>query len=113
ANQKGRRKPQGRRPRDRRSIHGLPALVEIGPNGTACPSGVNEIDLALSTGRKSGYRFTRRVSSFSGQAPETSFGWNADPVSPSTGQRHLFVDQTGIIRVSKTGQADENSETLR
>src|SRR5262249_60509425 len=99
--------------RECRAIHWLPRLFQIWAYGKACPSGVNEIVLALSTGRKSGYRFTRRVSSFSGQAPETSFGWNADPVSPSTGQRHFFVDQTGIIRVSKTGQADENSETLR
>lgn len=92
------------------------ALTELGPAGSACPEGRNLIDYSLASGLKSGYRFTPHVSSFTGQAPETGFGWNADPVkvgSGATGMRHFFVDQTGVIRVSTTGQADENSEPVR
>src|SRR5215813_3672460 len=89
------------------------ALSEMGPKGTACPKGANQLDLALSSGNKTGYRFTPHLSSFSEHAPETAFGWNADPMSVSTGRRHFFVDQTGVIRFSTTGQADENSEILQ
>lgn len=89
------------------------SLVEMGPNGTACPDGKNEIDDKLALGVKNGYRFTPNVSSFSGQAPETSFGWNADPISPSAGTRHFFVDQTGVIRFTATGQATADSRVLQ
>ncbi|GAC1631749.1 MAG: hypothetical protein NVS9B14_04070 [Candidatus Acidiferrum sp.] len=92
------------------------ALTELGPDGSACPDGKNLIDYSLASGLKSGYRFTPHVSSFTGQTPETGFGWNADPVkvgSGATGMRHFFVDQTGVIRVSTTGQADEHSEPVR
>ena len=89
------------------------SLVEMGPNGSACPDGKNLIDDRLALGDKSGYRFTPNVSSFSGQAPETSFGWNADPISPSTGTRHFFVDQTGVIRFNASGQATADSPILQ
>lgn len=90
------------------------SLTELGPaGGTACPDGKSLIDFSLAAGLKSGYRFTPHVSSFTGQAPETGFGWNADPVNESTGTRHFFVDQTGVIRYTRTGQADENSESLQ
>lgn len=89
------------------------ALAEMGPNGTACPDAKNEIDVILASGVKSGYKFTPHLSSFTGQVPETGFGWNADPLSDASGTRHFFVDQTGVIRFSTTGQADENSEILQ
>jgi type IV pilus assembly protein PilA len=90
------------------------SLQELGPGGgTVCPDGKNLIDFSLASGLKNGYRFTPHVSNFTGQAPETGFGWNADPVNESTGSRHFFVDQTGVIRYTRTGQADENSENLQ
>jgi hypothetical protein len=89
------------------------SLVEIGPNGTACPDGKDQIDNRLALGVKSGYRFTPHLSSFTGSVPETGFGWNADPISPSTGTRHFFVDQTGVIRFTVTGQATADSPTLQ
>ncbi|HLK05070.1 MAG TPA: DUF4190 domain-containing protein [Candidatus Acidoferrum sp.] len=90
------------------------SLTELGPAGSACPEGKNLIDFTLASGLKSGYRFTPHVSSFTGQAPESGYGWNADPVNAgSTGMRHFFVDQSGVIRFSKSGQADENSEALQ
>jgi len=89
------------------------SLAEMGPSGSACPEGRNQLDSVLATGQKRGYRFTPHASSFTGQAPETGFGWNADPLSESMGTRRFFVDQTGVIRFSTAGQADENSQELR
>lgn len=89
------------------------SLKELGPNGTSCPSGNNQIDSTLASGVNSGYQFTPHLSSFTGQVPEAGFGWNADPMSPGMGTRHFFVDQTGVIRFSTAGQADENSEILQ
>jgi len=87
-------------------------LRELGPNGSACPQAANQIDQLLALGTKSGYRFTPRNSSFTRQAPETGFGWNADPISPSTGSRHFFVDETGIIRSNPTEAATADSPPL-
>ena len=89
------------------------SLTELGPGGSVCPAGRNLIDFTLASGLKSGYRFTPHTPSFSGQAPETGFGWNADPLTPSTGTRHFFVDQSGVIRINAAGPADEASEPLQ
>jgi len=89
------------------------SLKELGPAGSVCVEGKNLIDFNLASGLKSGYRFTPHMSSFTGQAPETSFGWNADPVTNATGTRHFFVDQTGVIRLSGTGPADQDSQPLQ
>ena len=89
------------------------ALAELGPNGSACPEGKNEIDSTLATGLKNGYRFTPSAANFSGQAPETGFGWNADPISPSAGTRHFFVDQTGVIRSTTAAPANADSPMLQ
>jgi len=88
-------------------------LTELGPNGSSCPQGANQIDRILAAGTKNGYRFTPHISSFTGQVPETDFGWNADPVTESSGTKHFFVDETGVIRFSKTGPADQDSDILQ
>jgi len=89
------------------------SLAELGPDGSTCPEGRNEIDSVLAKGLKNGYRFTPHLSNFTGQVPETGFGWNADPVSPSTGTRHFFVDQTGVIHYNMSEQADADSPVLQ
>lgn len=89
------------------------ALSELGPSATVCPEGANQIDEALASGLRNGYRFTPNHGNFSGHAPEDAFGWSADPVSNATGTRHFFVDQTGVIRYSTTGPADADSTPLR
>lgn len=89
------------------------SLAELGPDGSACPEARNEIDSVLAKGLKNGYRFTPHASNFTGQVPETGFGWNADPVSPSTGTRHFFVDQTGVIHYNVSEQADADSPVLQ
>jgi len=81
------------------------------PGGTDCPEANNQLDSMLAHGQKNGYVFTPHAS-FSGNKPEMGFWWNADPISQGTGTRHFFVDQTGVIRFSKTAQADETSPPL-
>ncbi|HLZ14134.1 MAG TPA: DUF4190 domain-containing protein [Candidatus Acidoferrum sp.] len=89
------------------------SLAEMGPNGSACPEGKGQIDGTLALGFRNGYRFTPSTANFSGQAPETTFGWNADPVSTSAGTRHFFVDQTGVIRYTMSGTANAESSILQ
>jgi len=89
------------------------ALVEMGPAGSACPEAKNQLDSALARGVKDGYRFTPHLANFTGQVPETGFGWNADPVSLSMGRRHFFVDQTGVIHYNPSEQADADSPILQ
>ncbi|SRR5438552_10958094 len=89
------------------------SLVELGPDGTVCPDGKNQIDSTLAIGIKSGYKFMPSTTNFSGQAPETTFGWTADPISPSAGTRHFFVDQSGVIRFTTGAQANADSPVLQ
>jgi type IV pilus assembly protein PilA len=89
------------------------SLAELGPNGSTCPDGKNQIDDRLALGIKNGYRFTPGTANFSGQTPESSFGWNADPISSATGTRHFFVDQTGVIRYTMAEQANAESSILQ
>ncbi len=77
-------------------------LADLGPAGTTCPGGANQIDNLLVTGTKSGY--TMALGGLSG-TPVTTFTANADPVSASSGTRHFFVDETGVIRYNQTASA--------
>ena len=64
------------------------------------------IDIVLGSGTKDGYLF-----SSSGGA--LAFTINASPLSPgSTGTRYFFSDESGVIRYSTSGVADNSSNTL-
>lgn len=90
----------------------LPArLTDLGrtANGDSpSANAANLIDPALSEGVKSGYTFHYEISQTAG--PDEKTGINgytirADPVVPNTsGRRHFFTDQTGVIR-SEAGQS--------
>ena len=99
--------------------NGYPAgLVAM---GTASAAGTTPscgeallIDNQLTLGTKTGYNFT--YSDGSGDTPNAAMqggcaGWNtytvnADPVTPGTsGQRHFYSDQTGVIRYNANGVA--------
>lgn len=86
-------------------------LSNLGPSATgATPSedAAGLVDSVLARGVKTGYVFHFRLSQTPG--PDETNGINAytiaaDPVVPgSTGRRHFFTDQTGVIR-SATNQA--------
>jgi prepilin-type N-terminal cleavage/methylation domain-containing protein len=88
-----------------------PALANLGPGAGTCVT-ADLIDNVLAAGRKSGYIFT-----YAGgiAAPQTNaacaagfatYTINADPVAPrTTGQRHFFVNQTGVIRFNMAAAA--------
>jgi type IV pilus assembly protein PilA len=77
------------------------ALADLGTAAT-CPGGNSQIDTNLQSGTKSGYTFALGAP---GAAPFTQFTANADPVSASSGTRHFFVDQTGVIRYNQAAAA--------
>lgn len=78
--------------------------------GTAASGGPDEnhaalLDNSLASGRKGGYLFfcSQRVGSHG--AP--GFEVHADPMTPSTGTRHFFVDEDAVVRWDyKTATAD-------
>jgi len=47
------------------------------------------------------------------QGPAVKYILSADPVTPGTsGVRHFFTDESGVIRSSMAGSADVSSEPL-
>jgi type II secretory pathway pseudopilin PulG len=65
------------------------------------------VDGVLASGTKQGYLFKVRT----GKDPLFDWSANADPAVPkTTGDRWFFIDQSGVIRSSTTGPADETSE---
>jgi type IV pilus assembly protein PilA len=71
------------------------------------------IDDVLVTGRKSGYDFTYTVTEKDENGTLTGYTITADPVVPgSTGQRHFFTDQTGVIRMERGQSATKDSPPL-
>ncbi len=94
---------------------GYPASLEnLGPGGKDC----NHLDvldaaLAVSVPVKNGYRFYYSQTGIS-NGTKTRYILAADPVTPGTsGVRHFFTDQTGVIRASLSGGADANSRPLQ
>lgn len=92
---------------------GYPASLEnLGPGGKDCNHlDVVEPQMAAQIPVKNGYHFfyTRE------QTPggETKYILAADPVDPGTsGVRHFFTDESGVIRYSLQGGADVHSEPL-
>ncbi|MCH6570082.1 MAG: pili assembly chaperone, partial [Acidobacteria bacterium] len=64
------------------------------------------IDIVLGSGTKDGYEF-----SSSGGA--LAFTINAGPINAgSTGTRYFFSDESGVIRYSTSGTADNSSSPL-
>ncbi len=85
-----------------------PTLAALGPpagGGTATAAAADLIDSVFAAGTKSGYTFT-----YTSAAPITgiiySYTLNADPtVAGTTGQRHFYTDQSGVIRANPAAKA--------
>ncbi|MDP9267096.1 MAG: DUF4190 domain-containing protein [Acidobacteriota bacterium] len=72
------------------------------------------IDSELATGEKRGYRFTYTPIDANGDGVNESYVLNADPVTPgTTGRRHFFSDDTGIIRYDTAQMATKESQPLQ
>ncbi len=84
-------------------------LAELNTS-TTCQGGTSQIDATLSSKTKSGYNFTDPTTT---GTPATTFSVNADPVSTSSGTRHFFVNETGVIRYTQSGSATNTSNALQ
>jgi type IV pilus assembly protein PilA len=94
---------------------GYPTSLEnLGPGGRDC----NHLDvvdsvLAAQVPVKSGYRFFYMRTGSRNGSTRTSYTLAADPVTPGTsGARHFFTDESGVIRFSERGSADANSSPI-
>ena len=86
-------------------------LAVLGPGPGDC-TGANLIDNQLVTGNKSGYTFTLTPGAAVGGIVPT-FTVLADPQSVSTGTRHFFVDETGVIRYNQAAAAKATDPALQ
>jgi len=93
-----------------------PSLNALGGEGSGAePSAVSAqlIDSVLQTGQKNGYLFFYSASDADDKGVISSYAVNADPVvAGSTGRRHFFTDQSGVIRVETNSPANQNSPPL-
>ena len=60
------------------------------------------IDPVLGAGAKSGYLFSYSILAQDSQGHVNAYAVNADPLTSTTGQRHFYIDQTGVIRSNNT-----------
>jgi prepilin-type N-terminal cleavage/methylation domain-containing protein len=77
-------------------------IANLGPSGN-CPPAIGLIDQTLAGAVKSGYSFT--LAGGTGNTPETTYTINADPSSSSSGTRHFYSDQSGVIRYNLSATA--------
>ncbi len=82
------------------NINYAPGLVALGPTGARL------IDETLGAGNKSGFNFATVGTAI-------TFTANADPVSASTGGRHFFINETGVIRFNPTAPATALSAPIQ
>lgn len=97
--------------------HGYPQdLLVLGPpsdGGATSANAAGLIDSDLASGQSHGYNFSCQGSSSRGDGVLDMFHCNADPLIPgSTGMRHFFDDQSGVIRYQVDGPANENSPPI-
>ena len=90
------------------------SLANLGPSASASAEAANIIDANLASGQKSGYLFSYRTGGRVDAASPMRYVVNADPITPgTTGTRHFFTDQTGIIRWGANHPASGESPPLR
>lgn len=76
----------------------------------ADPDNAGLLDEILAGGSKHGYEFFYVPEDADGDGRPEAFTINANPLVPGqTGERYFFVDQSGVVRQSRTGPADANS----
>ena len=91
-------------------------LAMLGPPANGGQPDANRaglIDEALASGRKSGYVFIFTVTGKDENGLPNAYTITADPAEPgSTGRRHFFTDETGVIRMEQAQQATRESPPL-
>jgi type IV pilus assembly protein PilA len=95
---------------------GFPGSVQnLGPGSGDC-EGANLVSVALATpdATKSGYRFFYSPGPAYNLGRVVSYTITADPITDNTtGIRHFFADESGVIRASSGGPASADSPPLR
>jgi type IV pilus assembly protein PilA len=69
------------------------------------PNNAGLIDEVLAAGTKSGYLFVYTPLTTDSQGHTATYSLTADPISPTSGQRHFYTDNTCVIRVNGSVQA--------
>jgi type IV pilus assembly protein PilA len=93
---------------------GFPLTVALmGPGAGDC-TGAGIIDQVIVGGSKSGYNFTYAPGAANAQGVVSSYTYNADPITQAvTGQRHFYLDQTGVIRYNQLVAAGPGDAALQ
>lgn len=87
-------------------------LATLGPSAHPTAQKAGLIDETVASGRHSGYFLTYEAGPSQGGVA-SSYEVHADPITPATtGIRHFFVDETGVIRVSERGPATADSPPI-
>jgi type IV pilus assembly protein PilA len=92
------------------------ALSNLASRGEANCDHAHLLDDSLAVDRptKSGYYFVYAPGPVNQDGQITSFELRAEPVTPGTsGQRHFYEDQNGVIHYSREGSADSDSPALQ
>jgi type IV pilus assembly protein PilA len=93
-----------------------PSLVPLGPGDPGADrcahAGLVDAGLAAAIPTEHGYRFFYSPNAYDAGGRVVRFALAADPISPSTGLRHFYSDETGVIRSNKASAADAESEPL-
>jgi type IV pilus assembly protein PilA len=97
--------------------HGFPEdLQALGPPAAgSAPSerSADLVDADLARGRKAGYVFSYVPESKHDKGVRDTYQVAADPiVQGEFGQRHFFVDESGVIRAERNGAATKDSPPL-
>lgn len=90
------------------------SLANLGEGRGDCErAGLLDGSLGTDQPIKSGYYFHYVAAEPDDVGQVTSFAITADPVSPNTGVRHFYIDQTGVIRWTANQPADAGSPILQ
>jgi type IV pilus assembly protein PilA len=87
-------------------------LSGTGSNPNQSSAGL--VDSTVASGQKSGYIFTYTPLIADAQGHPRTYSLTADPTTQgSTGQRHFYADQTGVIRVNPTVPAGPSDSPVQ
>jgi type IV pilus assembly protein PilA len=94
------------------------SLTFLGPGATGADkcTRANLVDSLMGTEMpvKNGYRFFYAAESYDASGHVMRYALAADPVAPgTTGMRHFFTDESGVIRFSRRSGADVHSEPVQ
>ena len=85
-------------------------LAQLGPpvppGGPVTANNAALLDEIVTGGSKHGYRFTYNSTDTNGDGIVDAFQVTASPLNPGvTGERHFYIDQSGVIRARRGGVA--------